>query len=132
MPQDELEVVFPDGKYKQLVDEVYKRLAFHPASFEVKEHHVAVYAGTDHETIVKARRPKGLPAWQHCHAFPGSSHYQWKICKFHAAVPHGAGRGEELHVLCAEFLRGAHTYKNAVFQPFIPKTHNIIIILHSG
>ena len=33
--------------------------------------------------------------------------------------------------LCAEFLRGADTYKNAVFQPFIPKTHNIILIFHS-
>ncbi len=56
MPQDELEAAFPDGKYRQLPDEVYKRLEFHPASFEVKEHHVAVYAGTDNETIVKARR----------------------------------------------------------------------------
>ena len=60
MPQDELEAAFPDGKYRQLPDEVYKRLEFHPASFEVKEHHVAVYAGTDNETIVKARRPKDL------------------------------------------------------------------------
>ncbi len=51
-----LEAAFPDGKYRQLPDEVYKRLEFHPASFEVKEHHVAVYAGTDNETIVKARR----------------------------------------------------------------------------
>ena len=55
-----LEAAFPDGKYRQLPDEVYKRLEFHPASFEVKEHHVAVYAGTDNETIVKARRPKDL------------------------------------------------------------------------
>ncbi len=52
MPQDELEAAFPD--------EMYKRLEFHPASFEVKEHHVAAYAGTDNEAIVKARRPKDL------------------------------------------------------------------------
>ena len=42
MPDDELKAAFPDGKYKRLPDEVYKRLEFHPASFEVKEHHVAV------------------------------------------------------------------------------------------
>jgi transposase len=60
MSEDELKAVFPDGKYKRLPDEVYKRLEFHPASFEVKERHIAVYAGTDNETIVKARRPKDL------------------------------------------------------------------------
>jgi transposase len=30
----QLQRAFPDGKYKQLPDEVYKRLAFHPASFD--------------------------------------------------------------------------------------------------
>lgn len=44
MTEDELKAAFPDGKYKRLPDEVYKRLEFHPASFEVKAHHVAVYA----------------------------------------------------------------------------------------
>jgi len=34
-------------KWKRLPDEVYKRLTFHPAKFEVEEHHVAVYAGRD-------------------------------------------------------------------------------------
>lgn len=42
MTDDELKAAFPDGKYKRLPDEVYKRLEFHPASFEVMEHHVAV------------------------------------------------------------------------------------------
>lgn len=60
MSEDELEAAFPDGKYKRLSDEVYKRLEFHPASFEVKEHHVAVYAGMDNETIIKAEHPKDL------------------------------------------------------------------------
>ena len=60
MSEEELRAAFPDGKYKRLPDEVYKRLEFHPASFEVKEHHVAVYAGMDNETIVKAQRPKDL------------------------------------------------------------------------
>ena len=58
--EDEHKAAFPDRKYKRLPDEVYKRLEFHPASFEVKEHHVAVYAGMDNETIVKAQRPKDL------------------------------------------------------------------------
>jgi len=60
MSEDELKEAFPDGKYKRLPDEIYKRLEFHPATFEVKEHHVAVYAGMDDETIVKAGRPKDL------------------------------------------------------------------------
>ena len=60
MSEDELKAAFPDGRYKRLPDEVYKRPEFHPASFEVKEHHVAVYAGMDNETIVKAGRPKDL------------------------------------------------------------------------
>lgn len=60
MSEGELKAAFPDGKYKRLPDEVYKRLEFHPASFEVKEHHVAVYAGMDDETIAKAHRPKDL------------------------------------------------------------------------
>lgn len=47
-------------KWKRLPDEVYQRLAFHPATYEVEEHHVAVYAGTDNQTIVRAERPKDL------------------------------------------------------------------------
>jgi transposase len=44
-------------KWKRLPDEVYKRLEYIPASFEVNEHHVAVYAGMDNQTIIKADRP---------------------------------------------------------------------------
>lgn len=47
-------------KWKRLPDEVYKRLAFHPAKFEVEEHHVAVYAGSDNQTIIRGRRPTDL------------------------------------------------------------------------
>lgn len=60
MTEDKLKAAFPDGKYKRLPDEVYKRLEFHPSSFGVMEHHVAVYARMDNETIVKAGRPKDL------------------------------------------------------------------------
>ena len=61
MSEEELLLAFPGGKYKRLPDEVYKRLAFHPASFEVIEHHVAVYAGEGEEnTVVRADRPADL------------------------------------------------------------------------
>jgi len=33
-----------DGNYRKLPDEVYKKLEFHPATFEVVEHHIAVYS----------------------------------------------------------------------------------------
>lgn len=46
--------------WRRLPDEVYKRLSFRPAIFEVEEHHVAVYCGTDNETIIKAPRPVSL------------------------------------------------------------------------
>ncbi|KAI4445914.1 hypothetical protein C823_000431 [Eubacterium plexicaudatum ASF492] len=38
MSEEELKEAFPDGKYKRLPDEVYKRLEFHPASFENHSH----------------------------------------------------------------------------------------------
>jgi len=47
-------------KWRRLPDEVYKRLAFHPAKFEVEEHHVAVYAGSDNQTIIRGKRPADL------------------------------------------------------------------------
>lgn len=59
LPEDELHKKFGDS-WRRLPDEVYKRLAFHPATFEVEEHHVAVYCGNDNETIVKAPRPMSL------------------------------------------------------------------------
>lgn len=55
----ELKEIFGD-KWRRLPDEVYKRLAFHPATFEVEEHHVAVYCGADNQTIVRAKRDKDL------------------------------------------------------------------------
>jgi len=59
LSEEELRTVFGDS-WKRLPDEIYKRLQFHPATFEVEEHHVAVYAGKDNQTIVKANRPKDL------------------------------------------------------------------------
>ena len=59
LSEDKLKETFGDS-WRRLPDEVYKRLAFHPAVFEVEEHHVAVYCGSDNETIVKAPRPVSL------------------------------------------------------------------------
>lgn len=59
IPEAQLQEKFGDS-WRRLPDEVYKRLAFHPAVFEVEEHHVAVYCGRDNQTIVKAPRPVGL------------------------------------------------------------------------
>ena len=60
LTEEELLAAFPDGKWKKLPDEVYKRLEFQPIVFRVIEHHVAVYAGYDNKTIIKARRPADL------------------------------------------------------------------------
>lgn len=51
---------FPGGKWNRLPDEVYKRLEFHPATFEVIEHHVAVYSGNGDQRIIRADRPADL------------------------------------------------------------------------
>ncbi|MGC7873920.1 transposase, partial [Desulfosporosinus sp. SYSU MS00001] len=59
LSEEELKVHFGD-KWKRLPDEVYKRLSFHPAKFEVEEHHVAVYAGSDNQTIIRGKRPVDL------------------------------------------------------------------------
>ena len=60
LSEAELLEKFPDGKWKQLPDQVYQRLEFHPACFEVIEHHVAVYAGNGDKKIVRAPRPADL------------------------------------------------------------------------
>ena len=59
LSEDELKECLGD-KWKRLPDEVYKRLTFHPAKFEVEEHHVAVFAGCDNETIIRGKRPVDL------------------------------------------------------------------------
>ena len=60
LDKDQLEQIFGKDGWKRLPDEVYKRLDFHPATFKVLEHHVAVYAGKNNETMVKAKRPYDL------------------------------------------------------------------------
>lgn len=47
--------------YRQLKDEVYQRLEFHPSSFEVKEYHICVYVSADGKKFAKAKRPQADP-----------------------------------------------------------------------
>lgn len=60
LSDEELTEIFGADGWKQLPDEVYKRVKIQPAVYSVEEHHVAVYAGKDNQTIVKADRPKDL------------------------------------------------------------------------
>lgn len=59
LPEEKLQELF-SGSYRRLPDEVYRKLEFHPATFEVVEHHVAVYCGNKEQTIVRADRPSEL------------------------------------------------------------------------
>lgn len=59
LSEEELKTLLGDN-WRRLPDDVYKRLTFVPAKFEVEEHHVAVYAGNDNETIIRADRPVDL------------------------------------------------------------------------
>jgi len=60
LPEEKLAEIFGGDGWKQLPDEIYKRVRVQPAVYTVEEHHVAVYAGKDNQTIVKANRPESL------------------------------------------------------------------------
>ena len=47
LSEEKLRELFGDNGWKQLPDEVYKRVRVQPAVYTVEEHHVAVYAGRD-------------------------------------------------------------------------------------
>ncbi|HIT88842.1 MAG TPA: IS66 family transposase, partial [Candidatus Merdenecus merdavium] len=59
LSDEKLQELFSES-YRRLPDEVYKKLDFHPATFEVVEHHVAVYCGNKNQTIVRVDRPAEL------------------------------------------------------------------------
>lgn len=60
LSDEELSELFPNG-YKELPEEVYKRLHIIPETFIVDEHHVHVYASKSNDgTIIKAPRPADL------------------------------------------------------------------------
>jgi len=60
LSEEKLQDVFGTDGWKQLPDEIYKRVRVQPAVYTVEEHHVAVYAGKDNQTIIKVDRPKDL------------------------------------------------------------------------
>ena len=60
LTEEELSKKFPNG-YKELPEEIYKRLHIIPETFIVDEHHVHIYASKDNSgIIVKAKRPADL------------------------------------------------------------------------
>lgn len=59
LSEEELEKEFPQG-YRRLRDTVYKKLEYRPASFEVKEHHLAVYRDKKSDKIIRAPHPKEM------------------------------------------------------------------------
>ena len=59
LDEEKLHKFFPDG-YERFPDEVYSKLEYHPASFEVVEHHIAVYHGKADDSIIRAEHPKEL------------------------------------------------------------------------
>lgn len=60
LSDEQLQKLFPNG-YKNLPDEVYRRLHIIPETFIVDEHQVHVYASKNNDgTIVKAKRPADL------------------------------------------------------------------------
>lgn len=60
LSEEELAKKFPNG-YKELPEEIYKRLHIIPETFIVDEHHVHIYASKDNDgTIVKAPRSVDL------------------------------------------------------------------------
>lgn len=59
LSEDELQDLFPNG-YRRLPDRIYKKLEFHPATFEVIEHHIAYYSAKNEDRIISADRPAAI------------------------------------------------------------------------
>lgn len=59
VPDEELQSIFGD-KWKELPDQVYRRLRFQPASYVVEEHHVKIYCSNDNQVWKRAERPVDL------------------------------------------------------------------------
>ena len=62
LSQEELTEIFGENGWKRLPDDVYRKLEYHPATKEVVEHHVAVYAAKKEDKIVRAPHPVELLA----------------------------------------------------------------------
>ena len=62
LSEEKLTEIFGENGWKRLPDEVYRKLEYHPATREVVEHHIAVYASKTEDLIKKAPRPSELLA----------------------------------------------------------------------
>ena len=60
LTEEELTEIFGESGWKRLPDEVYRKLEYHPATKEVIEHHIAVYAAKKEDHIVRAPHPVEL------------------------------------------------------------------------
>ena len=60
LSDEELKTVFGEKGWKRLPDQVYCKVEAIPATYKVLEHHIAVYAGKDDGTVVKAAHPAEL------------------------------------------------------------------------
>ena len=70
LSEAELAAVFGENDWKRLPDEIYRDLEYHPATQEVVEHHIAVYAAKNDDHIERAPHPAELlvhsiatPSW---------------------------------------------------------------------
>ena len=53
LSEKQLSELFPNG-YRRLPEKIKKKLDFHPATFEVIEHHVAYYSAKNEDKIISA------------------------------------------------------------------------------
>lgn len=60
LSDDELKRIFGTDGWKRLPDEIYRKLEYHPATKEVVEHHIAVYASKKGPEIARAPHPVEL------------------------------------------------------------------------
>lgn len=84
LPDEELIREFGEKGWKQLADTISRRYKFVPASVEVDEHHIGVYASKKDGHMVRAPHPKGL-----LHGSPVSSSLAAAVmnAKYVNAVP---------------------------------------------
>ena len=60
LTDEQLNEKFGEYGWKKLPDQVYSKVAMHPAKYEVIEHHIAVYAAKNEDRIEKAPHPAEL------------------------------------------------------------------------
>ena len=60
LTEEELTNIYGENGWKRLPDDVYRKLEYHPATKEVVEHHIAVYAAKKDDRIVRAPHPTEL------------------------------------------------------------------------